>query len=279
MKCHKCGTEVPYSDDKCPTCGHYMGPPNVRAVRKPEETKALQIRYEKALEIAEADGTSDQLNKFETVMAKTCAVINVDLYYLHHFFLKDEPLYSTYSFQVRGQTRKSASARDDQQRRGIDGTILGGYAEEIRYAALSVDGSGLKSYGEYTMKLKEVAIAERSTLLEDNSYHFVEKHKIIAGAKTPLGYRAIWGDRKKLTVAKLYKKITPQTSENEFARILLFSEGNRATDEFVEVHIYGAFDKNAVESVRGKFAASKKGAMAREVKEFISKTGANWVEE
>jgi len=205
--------------------------------------------------------------------------MNVDFNYLDHFFTKDNTIYSTYSFRIRGQTRKPASLKEDRQRRGVEATLFGGYAEEIRYAALSVNGSGPKSYGPYSMKLKDVAMAERSTLLEDNSYQFVTKHKIIAGAEIPLGYRAVWADRHKLAVAKLYKKITTQTSENEFEKILLFSEGNRSTDEFVEVHIYGAFDNKAVESVKGKFPQKEGRARIKKVKEFIRNAGANLDEE
>lgn len=280
MKCHKCGTEVPYSYDKCPTCGHYMGPPNVREIETQEEIEALQARYEKTFVDAQSNGSYGVLNKFNDAMKKTCAVMAVDFDYLKHLLTKDNALYSTYSLQVGGQTRKPASAKDDRHRRVVDAIIFGAYGKEIRYAALSLNDTGVRSYGAYTMKLKEVAIAERTTLLEDNSYLFVKKHDMRPEDSIPKGYRALWRDRHKLAVAKLCQRIAPQTSENEFAKILLFSEGNRSTDEFVEVYIYGSFDNKAVDSVSGKFTATKKEkrALLNGLKEIIVKAGARLIE-
>ena len=67
----------------------------------------------------------------------------------------------------------------------------------------------------------------------------------------------------------------------KFAKILLFSEGNRSTDEFVEVYIYGTFDNKAVDSVSGKFTATKKEkrALLNSLKEIIVKSGAKLLEE
>lgn len=272
---------MPYSYDKCPTCGHYIGPPNVREIETQEEIQALQARYEKAFVDAKSNGSYAILNKFDEAMKDTCAVVNVDFDDLKHFLTKDNVLYSTYSHLVRGQTRKPATAKDDRQRRAVEAIIFGAYGEEIRYAALSLNGTGLRSYGAYTMKLKKVAIAERTTLLEDNSYQFVEKHDMRPGDNIPRGYRALWHDRHKIAVSKLYQRITPQTSENEFAKIMLFSEGNRSTDEFVEVYIYGSFDNKAVDSVSGKFTATKKEkrALLCSLKEIIVKAGAELIEE
>ncbi len=281
MKCPKCDSEVHYSYDKCPTCGHYIGPPNVRAIETQEEIQALQARYEKAFVDAKSNGSYAILNKFDEAMKDTCAVMNVDFDFLKHFLTKDNALYSTYSHLLSGQTRKPASTKDDRHRLAVEAIIFGAYGKEIRYAALSLNGTGVKSYGAYTMKLKEVAIAERTTLLEENSFQFVAKHDMRPGDDIPRGYRALWPDRHKLAVSKLYQKVTPQTSENEFAKILLFSEGNRSTDEFVEVYIYGSFDNKAVDSVSGKFTATKKEkrALLNSLKEIIVKSGAKLLEE
>ncbi len=40
--------------------------------------------------------------------------------------------------------------------------LFGRYAEQIRFAALSLDGTGLTSYGAYTLKLKEIAVRQIS---------------------------------------------------------------------------------------------------------------------
>jgi len=64
---------------------------------------------------------------------------------------------------------------DDARRRSVESILFGSYGEEIRYAALSLGGLGLVSYGPITMVMSEPAIAQRASLLEYNSFQFVEQ--------------------------------------------------------------------------------------------------------
>ncbi|HAV43134.1 TPA: hypothetical protein DCX15_03870 [bacterium] len=280
--CNNCGSNVLDNMEHCPTCHTFVGFPNVRAAERKEEIDALESRYQQAIKAAEADGFHQCLKSFEDSMKKTCAVINVDLDYLQHFITTDKALYSNYSLQVRGEVRKPAMDQDDKARRTVESMLFGSYAEEIRYAALSLDGAGLRSYGPYAMKLREIAISKRASLLEDNSYHFIEKHNIRCGKPIPVGYMSTWQERYKLAVSKLADRISSVTSEEEYARILLlFSGGDRKTDDYIEIHIYGSFDNRAVESVRGKSSAGKKHehALLATVKEYLVKAGKEWIEE
>lgn len=236
--CNNCGSDIPDSMEHCPTCHTFIGFPNVRDVEKEEEIKALELRYQQAIKAAEANGSHQCLKSFEDSLRKTCAVINVDIDYLYQFITSNKALYSNYSLQVKGEVRKPAMDQDDRDRRVVEAILFGGYAEKIRYAVLSLDGAGLQSYGPYTMKLREIAINKRATLLEDNSYHFVRKHNIQWGKMIPAGYMSTWQERHKLAVSKLAGQIFPKTSEEAYAEILLFSEGNRETDNYIEVHIY-----------------------------------------
>ena len=121
-----------------------------------------------------------------------------------------------------------------------------------------MDGAGLSSFGPCAIRLREVVVDERATLLEGNSYHFISKHNIRPGEDIPPGYSAAWRERHKLAVAKLATQISPGTTEQEHSKILLFSEGRRDTDEFIEVHIYGGFDNKAL-STGQKLAKPLKG--------------------
>ena len=154
---------------------------------------------------------------------------------------------SNYNLQTAGETRIVAEMKDDKQRRGTEGVLFGAYAPEIRYAALALDQRGLISYGNCSMTLADMTMRYKATLLEENSYFFVQKHRIVAGDALPQGYRATWENRHLLAVAKLADKIT-QKAQN-WANVLLHSNGDRQHDEFIEVHIYGAFDKQAIEAV------------------------------
>lgn len=280
-KCPKCASKIPHSYEKCPTCGYHVGPPNVRAVRNDEESAALDVRYREACNAARARGCQAQLEKLEQSLKESRAVVNVDLDFLHYFVTNRKALYASYSRTVEAGTRKPASQADDADRRSIEALLFPGYAGEIIYAALSLDGSGLKSYGGFALQLREVAIEDRATLLEENSFGFVERHGIRPRQELPWGYRTSWQNRHKLAVAKLAGRLSSGTTGAEFPTMLLRSEGRRETDDFVEVHVYGPFDINAVELVKGSSSTRSKDerALLGIVKAKLRNLGIKWVEE
>ena len=280
MFCENCNSDISISTDRCSTCGHDIGFPNVREVTKEEETKALESRYFEAITISKKGDNFNALKKFEDSINKSFAIINVNLNYLYTFITNDKELYSNYSLQIRGEIRKPAMADNDKTRRVVESLMFGNYAEKIRYAALSLDGSGLKSYGKYTLKLKEIAIKQRATLMEDNSYHFIKKHSITIDQSIPLGYRSSWQNRHKLVISKIFKKVSKKTLPEDYPNILLYSSGDRATDKFIEIHIYGAFDKNAVDSIFGKSSSDDpvEHAIIEIIKSHLNRMGIYWIE-
>lgn len=118
------------------------------------------------------------------------------------------------------------------------------------YGALSLGGKGLTSYGSCGFSLKEVAVRGRATLLEENSYVFTKKHDVFRTNNIPPGFRAVWQDRRKLAVAKLAKNISISTGPSDYPDLVLHSDGDRSTDQFIEVHIYGEFDSQVIDEVQ-----------------------------
>jgi len=281
MNCRNCSQDISDLEEKCPTCGWYAGPPNVRIVSKTEERNALELRYKAAIDNSFTNGSNASLLNFEAGVKITSAIVNMDLDYLHQFLTNDKPLYATYSLMVAGQVRKPATNENDAHRRTIEAMLFGGYAEQIRYAALSLDGSGPKSYGGYSVNLREITIADRATLLENNSYHFVPLHNLQPGDAIPLGYRSVWREKHKLAVSKLSAKIFSSTLAADYPKILLSGTGDRAGDDFIEVHIYGAFDNKAIEAVKGSSRVKSKLDRARvsEIKDYLHQDGKLWIEE
>ena len=150
-----------------------------------------------------------------------------------------------------GETRAPAAYDDDRLRRTVEALLFGSYGKQIRYAALSLDGNGLNSYGECAMEINSEYIQDRSSLLESNSFDFAQKLNLLNRAyddnekeKIPFGYVSTWRDKHKLSVAKLGDKINSNTTKTEFAKILLRTTKDRKTDEFIEVHIYGPISSN-----------------------------------
>jgi hypothetical protein len=147
--------------------------------------------------------------------------------------------------QTEAETRCAAQLSNDRQRRATEALLFGKYAPEIRYAALSLDGKGLVSYGSCSVALLDKLCFNKATLLEENSYPFVRSHRLLPGDDIPSGYRSVWKDRHWLTIAKLAYRISELTQAEEFAGLLLRSDGDRVADEFIEVHLYGTFGRQA----------------------------------
>jgi hypothetical protein len=128
--------------------------------------------------------------------------------------------------------------------------------------------------------LRDVAIAKRASLLEENEYDFVKRHGLTPSSAIPVGYRCAWQNRNELATAKLADIIGPETQPTDYAHILLSSTGNRATDQFIEVHIYGTFNLSAVSSVSGNSTPKRSDdrAVVAVVKELLEKQGKQWTE-
>jgi hypothetical protein len=277
IRCPHCGTENLLINKDCLACGMSLGFPNVNECSQKEELNALNKRYKKKIESARNKGHQNKIAKFEEEIKKSLAVINIDLEYLHSLIVRGAP-YSNYQLLTSGEAREFGRPETDKERLGVEGTIFGSYGRNIRYAALSLDGTGLKSYGDFAIILSDKAVRLRATLLEENSYNFVKRHKILAGNKIPKGYRAVWKDRYKLAVAKLAEKALLTKKEN-YATIVLESTGDRKKDEFIEVHIYGKISKESVQAVRGNSKDAAEKDKIEKIKEYLKKSKKEWIEE
>jgi hypothetical protein len=279
--CPDCGFTYDSAAETCLTCGAHLGYPNVRAASEEPETKALAKRYEDAVERSKGRGSEDVLHAFENAVQQSHAVVNLELMRLQDFMSDGRVLYTNYHLAVRAEVREAAKAEFDRHRRSVDAMLFGGYADQIRYAALSIDGRGLKSYGPYTLILKDVAVAKRSSVLEENSFDFCKRHALKPGDAIPEGYRAVWVTRQKLAVAKLADLVTSDMEEAAFGALLLYSGPERDADRYIEVQIFGAFNNNAVESVVGSTSSGRfhEVATAAIIKELVIDSGKTWVEE
>ena len=280
LLCPRCQSGIPDTQEKCPTCGHHAGPPNVRAANSEYEVRVLDERYQAALENARSRGCLAVAERLFESADRSSAVINVDARFLYHFAASKNTLYANYEHLVAGNVRKPGAFENHAARRSVVTTLIWAYAGDKLYAALSLTGLGLDSYGPYAMTLRDLAINQRATVLENNSFDFVKKHQLLGGNQRPAGCFATWRDRNKLAVAKLEASLTPQTTDDDFQRLLLASNGNRATDEFIEVQIYGPFDLGAVECVRGnsKVGSKEERSLLRMAKQYLKNADIAWIE-
>lgn len=279
-----CNGKVSWTNDRCPVCSRDVGFPNVRAARDPDEVDALEQRYRAAVDSARAAGAETVVAAFEeAVRLHSRAVVTVGASFLADFLESDRGLLSNYHQQVRSEMRRPADFINDTRRRMADASLFGAYGEHIRFAALSLDGEGVLSYGECAVTINDRKTEMVASVLEENSFAFGVRHDIsIAHPEPPVGYRADWENRHKLAVTKLAARLHPSTPGDQFAHLLLDNKGDRWKDEFIEVHLYGPLDRQIVMAVsvprpERKCSALQK-ALVGVVRDRAQSNGLGWTE-
>jgi hypothetical protein len=192
MLCSDCGTEVPPHVERCHVCGADVGFPNVRAADNPKEVAALAARLGDARTAAKARGSLAVLDDFGIAVTQSYAVLARSVGDLDAFVKSDRALYVSFHSQVRAGLRSPEDNDWDAGRMAAESTVHPNYNEKINYAALSLDGLGVSWWGEYSIVLKSAHIVHRTSVFEENPFLFCERHRVIAGRRPPLGFRASW---------------------------------------------------------------------------------------
>lgn len=243
----ECDNEIHWHDEKCDVCKLQLLPPNQRLVLA--EREALEQSYQLAKAKAERLGCDDRFTEMEQqVAAYSHAVINFDELTLR-FLLRGFATagLSNYQMMIESEMRKPADFENDTERRTVDSALWGSFDKKIRFAALSLNHQGLTSYGCCSATFKDITMDGTATVLIENSYDFARRHEIkTRDCKLPVGYRAVWSQRHKLVMTKMVDKLIEQDDCTDYAELLLFSELDRSTDQFVEVHIYGGLPLKAI---------------------------------
>jgi len=250
LNCPKCSAPLCEHSRHCPTCKSDAGAPNVREVSTDDEKKSLSARFDAAKAVAIAAGYESEFAEFILfIQEKACVIVNMPASVARDMVNNPRNIYLNYEKLVGTGGRLPASMMNDRQRRGIGGFIFGTFAENIVYGFLGFPGSSLKSYGRIACQLRNIAISDRVTFLEENSYPFFAKYKdLIYKGEFPKGYRAVWDNKQNLVLTKLGKDITHGYGENEFKRLLLTS-GERTQEEFIEAHIFEGFNLYAIDHI------------------------------
>lgn len=237
----ECREPLHFFDEKCELCGESVPSPTQRQLMCVEEKQALDDLYQQAKSKANKAGCEAEFLQLEQVVAESShAVINFEPLTLASILKNNSIGITNYHMQVESQTRKPFSRKDDIKRTKVDAACFGSFSKKIIFAALSVNNEGLHSYGCCCATIKDVTMGKRATLLWENSFNFVENHNLtVADEEFPIGYRATWCDRQKLVMAKVVDKLITNPNYSEAQQLIMFCEGNRFTDEFVEVHVYG----------------------------------------
>jgi len=268
--CRGCGYEIPLFRNFCPHCGrHTDWFPNVWAAQSPSEVAALEQRYKRVWQDAASRGASIAVEGFEVAITRSKAVIARPFRELDRLASSDKELFYSYYKLLGAEVRLPHGNQWDNLRSVADEVLFPGYKGEIRFAALSLDGLGLSSYGDCSFVLRDDMIAHRASVFEENSAVFLKKHSY----DLPPGHRAPWSERAKLCIAKLGHEIATDTTPDRFASILLRAGVTRDDDDFVEVHIWGPLSARSCERVFWKESGKYKKAFRLALRDRFRKVG------
>jgi hypothetical protein len=251
ISCSECNNEIPQPAERCPHCGRPGLCWNVIAAEDSAERSALDRRYEAAKADAVSRNVDSILQDFEHIASQSKAVIARSEIEVNRLASSSKQLYSTYHELVEEGIRLPAGDEWDMLRELADTVLFWKSKKHIRFGALSLDGVGLSDYGSCSMVFRDDMISHRASVFEENSAVFMERHgvKISREPKVPKGYKATWGHRQKLCVAKLARRIDSQTTPDKYSVLVLRQGATSQDDEFVEVHIFGSMTVLTMEQV------------------------------
>jgi len=194
------------------------------------------------------------------LQAKSGVVVSLPASAARDLLIDTKKVFLNYETLVGKELRLPALQPDDHRRAGVVGILFGSYGAEIRYGVLALGDRGPATYGEVSCRLRDVAVTDRVSFLESNSYAFVERHHLTPASPLPLGYRAVWDNRHLLGAVKLAPSLTPGQTEDKWPDLLVQSNAtDRGADEFIEAHIYGTFTAHAIQEM----VAVERGRLSR----------------
>ena len=249
QKCKECGSALSDQRRHCPACNADAGPPNIRLVQNQEFIKRLEESFFMAQERATLKGLAHEFDTTqELVRTVSCLVVSLPPDVARYLVSNKKSMYVNYESLVGSGSRLPAVYNDDRLRRSVAGILFGEFAKEIVYGALSMTGIGLPTYGAMQCKLKEIAVSKRTTFLIENSYNFVGSKPI--KSVDMAGWSSDWDNRDKLVMAKIGDSVSQTPSTQDVQNLIIRSDGvDREKDEFIEGHIYGGFNLDAIESM------------------------------
>lgn len=275
----QCKSTVPANRKDCPACGRDCGFPNVRLASSQEEVEALGRRLEEAYVSASARGCKQQLDDFSTSVDNSRATIARSLKVVDDLANSDRNHYTSFQAQVQSGTRDPEDNEWDKVRSQYESALYPNFQEKIIFACLTLSGEGLSGYGGFSIVLKDEMIAHRASLFEENPHNFVEKHGILMNKPIPPGYRAIWKNKSDLAKAKLHSSIKSDTTVEDHAGILQDDKGGTGNSDFIEVHVYGSVNRQAIDKVIGRQPKTGEDRIIwRRVKRTLASIGAEVTE-
>lgn len=236
----------------------------------------MQTRYDAAKDDARSRGVDAIVDDFEKAAAGSKAVLarsDIDVQRLAN---STNQVYATFYQEIEAGLKLPEGDEWNAARELADVLLFADYRKHIRFAALSLDGAGLSKFGSCSITLREDMIAHRTSVLDENSVVFMERHRVAASRTpgVPKGFSAAWPERDKICVAKLAGRIDSSTRPNQYSGLLIKQGAIPEDDEFVEVHIFGPITVLTMAEVTVTIPKARpKATVVRAIKSKLEKHG------
>jgi hypothetical protein len=273
IKCVRCGLDFDLSLH-CPHCERNEYYPNVEMARWPDEVAALEVRFQLAMETARNAGREDVAKAFVVaVEEKSVAVLSIPL------SDAEDVIKSGFreTYYRLGRDRYPIPRPPDTPdwegiRQVIESKLFDDrFKYDMQFAALSLTGEAIASYGPVRFVCNLDLIAHRASAFHENSCVFAMRDDITAVGEVPWGYRSTWADRGKLSLAKMVEQLTDAADITTFQGLILRAGATPALDEFVEVHIFG---KLSVKALGHAIVMLRKEDKRARVEDLVERLGA-----
>lgn len=248
--CPDCTIVIPDNKGVCPHCGRPSRPLNVLCADRTDELSALDSEFDRAIHFAGRAGTDSETQAFLTFCVDSKAIFCAPFRTLLPVVTQHVDLFADFYklADLRCQSPELGKRDWHMLRNTAEAFLVEGKPKdlEILYAALSINGKGLESYGECTLILNPAMTGHRATVFPDNSALYFERNP----GKPAAGMRARWQDRHKLCIIKNVRDIRAGMDFDAFCELLLRQSEDRLSDRLVEVHVTGPISMRAFEKIR-----------------------------
>jgi hypothetical protein len=236
--CKTCGIQLVAPVSACPSGQHSTNIPS-NVVLAAQDEPYLMSRFERAKEPCD-ESQRLVLEYCEHLVGSHFSVsINMHPHTLLALFQDDRVRYVNLH-----DSRKAGSVIDyppdaAAKRLGIDTLVFGIDGDKLNYGAVNLGGVGTFSYGAACVFLREEQILQSVSFLENNSFAYVSQSGSAVKLDVPHGVRALWGRAPILVLIKHLTTLLRSTAWTitEMAQLILFSEGDKKTDNYVEAQI------------------------------------------
>jgi len=236
--CNNCHEALDKFESMCPHCGHNTGLSS-NVCRAQDDEENLIARYQEAFKRVEESNQRNLLEHFqERVETHKTVCINMRFSALRNMLMRGN--YINLHDLIKSTAAEGYDTEKYSKRLISDLFIFGTDYLDIVFGALNVGNCGLVSYGEYCVVLKTEDIKNRTSFLENNSFKYVDFTQSTLSINIPEGSRALWCTVPKLCVAKHIKRILAKNhplTEPQIADIVLYSTGDKQTDDFTEAQV------------------------------------------